>query len=245
MSCLSEIFASREYPGRMIIIGADPSGANSVVTYAITGRSPSSQARRLIKEGDSVLVKPTDEALLQKGNPELLIYPAISFSGGIAVSNGKQTADIRKELKTGKPPEKILFKALENWSYEPDDPIFTPRISGCVLPGRKGAISILRRAEDGSPERFYFAFPLVPGKGKMISTYSGPVSYPLSSFQGEPVDTHIEGVSARDMGEAVYEALGPKTGGQDFRVAVACVYAKYSTLSPHEIHIVNRIERKG
>ena len=82
------------YPGRLIALGRDLSGAFNVVIYAITGRSPSSQARRLVAEGNAVWTKPTDPEVLNKGNPDLLVYPALVLGAGIAVSNGKQTVDI-------------------------------------------------------------------------------------------------------------------------------------------------------
>jgi hypothetical protein len=37
---------SLEYPGRLIVIGAPRQSGKAGIVYAITGRSPSSQARR-------------------------------------------------------------------------------------------------------------------------------------------------------------------------------------------------------
>ena len=46
--------AGLEYPGRLIVIGAPEGGAGAAIVYAITGRSPSSQARRLVhRDGDA------------------------------------------------------------------------------------------------------------------------------------------------------------------------------------------------
>ena len=75
------------YPGRIIIIGKSPAGED-VVMYAITGRSPSSQARMLLIDEveKKIFVKPTDEETLKTGNPDLLVYPAIICGSGIAVS---------------------------------------------------------------------------------------------------------------------------------------------------------------
>ncbi len=56
---------SLEYPGRLIIIGAAPEGGRAAILYAITGRSPSSQARRLVLRNDGIWVEPTDEATLR------------------------------------------------------------------------------------------------------------------------------------------------------------------------------------
>ena len=56
-----EALIGMEYPGRVIVIGKSPQG-DDVIMYAITGRSPSSQARRLEidEENKNVFVKPTD-----------------------------------------------------------------------------------------------------------------------------------------------------------------------------------------
>ena len=58
---------SLEYPGRLIVIGAAPAGGRAVIVYAITGRSPSSQARKLVLRDGGIWVQPTDEDTLQTG----------------------------------------------------------------------------------------------------------------------------------------------------------------------------------
>jgi IMP cyclohydrolase len=203
--------------------------------YAITGRSPSSQARKLEIDWHQqmIFVKPTDEETLKTGNPDLLVYPAIMCGKGIAVSNGKQTEDVFKQLTPRARPAEALLKALRTWEYEPDDPNYTPRISGCVAKAVAG-LSILRRAEDGSVMRSVFEIPLIPGKGKMIATYTGVNANPLPSFAGEPGDVTLPWSNAADAAAAFYEALGPKAGGPDFRVTAAAVFAaKDGALSMH------------
>ena len=163
--------ASKEYPGRLIIIGQDRSGTKTIIVYAITGRSPSSQARRMVKQRDGIWVRPTDEDILKKGNPDLLIYPALLFGKGIAVSNGKQTIDVKESLSAFSNPIDVLKSSLCGWDYESDEPAFTPRISGCILPNKKAALSVIRRAKNGLSSRHYFEVCLSPGKGKFVSTY--------------------------------------------------------------------------
>lgn len=237
LACLKRM----TYPGRLIAVGRDVSGAFNIVIYAITGRSPSSQARKLVAEGNAVWTKPTDPEVLKKGNPDLLVYPALIFGAGIAVSNGKQTADIDPQGQGS--PIQILDSGLKNWTYEPDAPIFTPRISGCILPSKRAALSVIRREADGEALRSFFELPLTPGKGKMISTYGGENKDPLPSFLGEPIDLDLQETSAEAMAEAVYESLGPRPGGNDFRVAMVCSFAKASDMKDHRLHIINRDER--
>ena len=239
-----ESLSSMEYPGRVVLIGQDLSGEKTVIIYAITGRSPSSQARKLAVEDNGIWAQSTDEETLKKGNVELLVYPAMLFtSQGIAVSNGKQTPDIGAALTQSQNPVEVLSSSLSTWDYEPDSPIFTPRISGCVLPGRKAALSIIRRGPDGSSQRKFFDVPLTAGRGKMIATYSGENRDPLPSFTESPVDVGIQEKKADDMAEAVYDSLGPVAGKDDFRVSVACVFSSDFDIRQNETYIINRLER--
>lgn len=238
-----ENLSAREYPGRVIIIGRDESGKKEVVIYAITGRSPSSQARKLELEDNAIWVKPTDEETLERRRRELLLYPAIIFSRGIVVSNGKQTMDIKACLGQKQNPVEVLALALHKWDYEPDSPIYTPRISGCVLFQKKAALSIIKRAPDGSSMRNIFEIPLVAGKGKMIATYAGEDKDPLPIFAEEPADIEIKEKRADDMAEAVYDALEPESGQKDYRVSVACVFSCNLSSDDYEVYIINRHER--
>ncbi|NIM90118.1 MAG: hypothetical protein GTO17_04135 [Candidatus Aminicenantes bacterium] len=238
-----ESLEAMEYPGRIIIIGKDKPGTNVVVIYAITGRSASSQARKLVIENRTVWIKPTDEATLQKGNLGLLVYPAIWVEKGIAVSNGKQTEDIRKNLFRSQSPKEILLSSLEHWGFEPDAPNFTPRISGCLLSPEKAALSIIRRGSDGTSVKSVFEFPLVSGQGKMIATYTGENTDPLPSFSGEPVEVGIKGQKAERVAEAVYQALSPQKPEKDFRIAVACIFSRNLAKDKFETYIINRYER--
>ncbi len=231
------------YPGRVIIIGKDPTGENVVVVYSITGRSPSSQARRIVFESNRALVKPTDEALLADADAELLIYPAIFVARRISVSNGRQTPAIHAVWDPELNPAELLCRALGKWTYEPDFPNFTPRISGCVISPDSAALSIIKRAKGGGSLKNTFEFPLTPGEGKMIATYSGENINPLPPFQGEPRDVNLTGVTPRKTAEAIYAALGPAQSDQDFRVATACVFIHDLE---HEIFakaVINRHER--
>lgn len=232
------------YPGRVIVIGQNPESDQSVIVYIITGRSPSSRARELKLEGSAVRTRPTDEDVLKKGNVDLLVYTAIAFSRGIAVSNGRQTDDILKQIQQENDPEEILIRGLKDWTYEPDPPHYTPRISGCLLPSGKACLSLIKRKKDGAPQKSFFAWRLEPGKGKLISTYSGAEKNPLPSFTGNPLDIGIKEKTAGDMAEAVYAALKPQNPEKDYRVAVACVYAEKSNLQNYEVHIINKKERQ-
>jgi IMP cyclohydrolase len=233
------------YPGRLIIIGGEPRADKVVVAYAVTGRSPASQARRLTFEGSAVWTEPLDEETLRKGNPDLLIYRAIAIDRRIAVSNGRQTDDIARALKQAgeeEPPADILRRSLEGWTYEPDSPHFTPRISGCVMVGGAAAMSIISRREDDVRSASFFSWSVEPGKGRMIATYAGREDTPLPPFAGEPIEVSTREASAQETAEAVYKALTPQDLAKDYRVAVACISALRSNLRNYDVHIINRRE---
>ena len=239
-----EALSAMEYPGRVVVIGREPGPGRTIVIYAITGRSPSSQARMLEWREDGVWVRPTDENVIRTGNIDLLVYPAVLyFAGGIAVSNGKQTADVRRGLERGGGAVAVLASSLASWDYEPDAPIYTPRISGCVGAGPAAALSLIKRDPDGTAARSYYEVPLAPGRGKLLSTYDGVNRDPLRSFSGEPLDIGIPSGDPGRLAEAVYEALAPKDPKKDFRVAVACVAAGDIASNRFETAIVNRQER--
>jgi IMP cyclohydrolase len=221
MISLMETLKPMTYPGRIIIAGAGPAGEQCVL-YAITGRSPSSQARRLEIDAmeQKIFVRPTDEETLRTGNPDLLVYEAIMCGKeGLAVSNGKQTTDVFAALRAGAHAAQVLHTGLAGWEYEPDEPNWTPRISGCITD--TAALSVLKRAGSGGLLRNTFEFPLIAGQGRMVATYTGENANPLPSFAGEPRLLALPFTSAQEAAEALYEALAPIAGEPDFRVAAA------------------------
>jgi IMP cyclohydrolase len=237
------MLTSLEYPGRMIAVGMPPQGGQAAIIYAITGRSPSSQARKLVHRDGGIWVQPTDEATLKQGNVDLLVYPAVlAGKAATAVSNGKQTADVRDRLKPGVDPIAALAEALANWDFEPDAPIFTPRISG-ALGEATAALSVVRRGPSGESLRSYFEVRLRPGEGRLVSTYEGPNADPLPVFRGEPRFIAIAGTTAVEVAEATYRGLAPAGAGKDFRVAVACLFIEPGRPDTADVHIINRHER--
>lgn len=234
------------YPGRLIIIGRDPGGGRAVLVYAITGRSESSQARRLKYAEGAVWTEPLDMDVLQKGNVDLLIYRAIALGRGIAISNGRQTEDIIQVLnreKEEKDPGAVLARALRDWIYEPDAPHYTARISGCLLRDGRAGLSIIRRAADGSARRSFHSWNPSPGTGRLIATYGGPEENPLPPFGDEPLDVEIRETTPAALAEAAFAALGPSQSGKDYRVAAACIFASIGNFEDYSLHIINQKER--
>lgn len=236
------LLAGLEYPGRLLAAGLDPAG-RGVVVYMVTGRSASSQARKLVGSGPNIQVQPTDEEMLRTGDPDLLIYRALAIRrAGVAVSNGKQTDPIAEAIGQGAKPVDVLKKALAVWDYEPDQPIFTPRISAC-LTAEGLAMSVLRRATDGSTQRDYYQPRLGPGRAFFISTYAGPNRSPLPLFEGGPIEVGLPKSEPQALAELVYGALRPALPDRDLRVAAVCAIFDPASPSRARTAIINRHER--
>lgn len=267
---IEDILAIREYPGRFIVLGNTPSN-QQVVIYGITGRSPSSQARRLFVKNGAIHTEPTDPTALAKGNPSLLLYKAVARTHDVQVaSNGEQTNVILREIldfessEEEYTPLELLVRSfafhepspqdpnINLSSHEPDDPNYTPRISG-VLRGPEGAFAILKKGDFGGEEKHYFEFSLAPGSGRFISTYTGQNvrgGEKLPSFRGEPlyIDLSHAPEDAQTLANQVYAAMGPKEPREgflspeaDMRVGVSVMIYTQIT-GKQEIEIRNRHE---
>src|SRR3989344_2535142 len=163
---MKDDFSSLEkmaYPGRGIIVGLTPP-ENPFIGYFLTGRSKSSQARKLVYSEKTGIVRtePTDKEQLEKGNPSLLLYPALAYvKDMIIASNGIQTEllysaainlvnlilnDADKLVKSFS-PKTVMANAFSTeqfrydpktdtlikiTDYEPDEPNNTPRINACI-----------------------------------------------------------------------------------------------------------------
>ena len=137
-------------------------------------------------------------------DPSLIIYSPVRVLGkSTIVTNGDQTDTIYDFMAKG-----MSFEdALRTRTFEPDDPNFTPRISGTVC-GAGYQLSILKSA-DGNPDavhRFFFDYTdALPGQGHVIHTYRENGN-PIPSFEGEPVRVNMEdGFEA--FGEKLWNAL--------------------------------------
>lgn len=253
-----EALRKMAYSGRGITFGMTREGG-VFVGYSLTGRSPSSQARRLVRKplpdgvpGFAIETEPTNREELAKGNPALLIYPAVIVHGGfVLASNGAQTRLLLEALRAGAKEEMALLRdafraprevaGIDITTYEPDDPNFTPRISACVGTER-GAFHIVRR-EDGKKREAYHVFDLERGRGRVLTTYQGGNEKPLLPFAGEPRDVVLGAAAAPEIARCLYDATrGGKEAGDDFRVAAAVVLCRGK--GDPECAILNRGEMR-
>lgn len=190
---LKKEISSTTYPGRGIIIGKSADGKNAVIGYFIMGRSVNSRNRVFVAEGKDLKTQAFDPSKLV--DPSLVIYaPVRTLDGITVVTNGDQTDTIKDFILEGKTFE----DALRTRTFEPDPPIFTPRISGIINLSENDfsyKLSILKSNEGNgdSTLRFFYEYETpVNGKGHFIHTYKSDGN-PVPSFEGEPTPVTIEG----------------------------------------------------
>lgn len=237
-----EYLEGNVYPGRFFVIGLTRNGEPCII-YGVTGRSTNSQSRYIQPDFRNGCfrgeVKPLYGAKLEQ--PELLTYDAIRQYRYFlrseeqieyrhwAVSNGRQTlslvdgiVDIRNDFSN----------RLSQWSYEPDAPNFTSRISGAIcLTGVSPAfmISCIRPWRKGDPEtyrvsgRWNDVWRLdqpSDGTGWFTSTYDGTAveGEPLSRFSEDPIQFPIEKLDAEGIAEDYWTAMNYLD--QNYRVAL-------------------------
>lgn len=192
IKCISNELKNNSYPGRGIILGKSECGKYAVAAYFIMGRSENSRNRVFVEDGEGIRTQAFDPAKLV--DPSLIIYAPVRVLGKTTiVTNGDQTDTVYNEMSKGKTFE----QSLRIRKFEPDEPNFTPRISGIIelADGFSYSLSILKSAE-GDPAacyRFTFSYDCpLDGIGHFIHTYQGDGS-PLPSFEGEPEKIRITG----------------------------------------------------
>ena len=184
---IEQALQDKRYPGRGLLMGLSNKD-EAVIAYFLMGRSNNSRNRVLALEGEDVKTEAFDVSALE--DPSLIIYhPLRTVGSTLIVSNGDQTDTIVSFLSEGKTFE----EALKSRCYEPDEPAYTPRISGIFQMGKACSytLSILKR-EAAQCKREFFPYPS-PRKGRahLIHTYEDDGD-PLPSFVGEPKEIILD-----------------------------------------------------
>lgn len=232
--CLFNDLKSNAYPGRGIVLGKSEDGKNAVIAYFIMGRSENSRNRVFVEENDGIRTQAFDESKLV--DPSLIIYAPVRVLGNkTIVTNGDQTDTIYDLMNE----QQTFEQSLRTREFEPDDPNYTPRISGIVKVHKDDmnyAISILKSA-DGNPEsclRYTFTYSNpINGEGRFIHTYKNDGN-PLPSFEGEPKRISIGNDDIDTFTEKVWNALN-----EDNKVSLFVRYIDIAT-GKTDSRIVNK-----
>ena len=230
---LTALLNENSYPGRGIVIGRSEDGKNAVAAYFIMGRSVNSRNRVFVEQDQGIRTEAFDISKLS--DPSLIIYSPVRVLGNTTiVTNGDQTDTVYDLMSKG-----LTFEqALRTREFEPDEPNYTPRISG-ILNIENGkydfAMSILK-SDDGDGGyclRNMFAYPNCnAGEGRFIHTYAHDGN-PLPSFEGEPKKVDIQGDIDSFVGD-VWNSLN-----EDNKVSLFVRYIDIET-GEYETRIVNK-----
>ncbi|WP_177916968.1 IMP cyclohydrolase [uncultured Eubacterium sp.] len=229
---LAQELNTNSYPGRGIVLGKSADGKNAVIAYFIMGRSVNSRNRIFeVNDRGGIRTKAFDESKME--DPSLIIYnPVLEYEDTTIVTNGDQTDTVYDFLAQGK----SFCEALFTREFEPDEPNYTPRISGVVRANGDYAMSILK-SNNGVPEclRFFFDYPAQAGLGHFIHTYKCDGN-PIPSFEGEPTPVEITDSSIDEFTDMIWENLN-----EDNKVSLFTRYINLET-GETETRIINKNE---
>jgi IMP cyclohydrolase len=217
-------FPEDRYTGRGFVVGRALDGQRRIHLYWLTGRSANSRNRLLVEEDGAIRTATADPTT--EGDTSLTVYTALRSEGGAhIVGNGDQVDTVAGFLARGQAAQ----DALRTRSHEPDEPIYTPRITAVDAAG----ILLLSKITTGG-HCFYEPRQLLPGEGFGLRTYSGDGN-PVETFAGDPFEVALDG-DAEELAHAAWDLL-------DAELRVSLV-AKEIALDGSVRHtIVNRFER--
>ncbi len=229
------------YPGRGIVMGVSEGGYRVVQVYWLMGRSSNSRNRVLTIDNGRVFTEAADPAKVQ--DPSLIIYTAMRDDKvGFVVSNGVQTDGVFDKLFSEK-----AFKTgmRETYSYEPDEPNFTARITGVYVRHWSTELSrpllclhMIRRFsnDNTAPVYSFHAYEgLLGGVGYMVTTYAGDGN-PLPVFKGGPLVVAIPG-SIDDVANTYWSLLN-----EENRIALAVKFIDIQTGSS-AVKVINKFSK--
>ncbi len=186
-----DVLKKSSYPGRGIAIGMTPDGKNMAQVYWIMGRSPSSRNRVFLEQDGFVRTDTVDKSV--PVDPLTMYYPVKAVDDCHIVTNGDQTDTIFVAIQLGSTFE----AALDTRTFEPDEPNYTPRISGVVDLGHEyyayqlAVLKALANNPEYAARHYYNYETAIPGVGHCITTYPDDGS-PLPPFSGEPYAVPLE-----------------------------------------------------
>jgi IMP cyclohydrolase len=192
------------YPGRGLICAGTDGGV--LVAYFVTGRSPASQEREIrVGAGGELIVAP----LVATADDACRHYEAAIMSPEwLVCGNGRQVATVMDRLAAGHDPA----VALDGLEHEPDEPIFTDRITAVV--SRKGdgrvVLGVAGRSAGNRTSSDVVTMTmrgLAPGDAVLLTTYRSDGRTIASGRP--PVEVHCDDADPGSLLETVWAALDP------------------------------------
>ncbi|MFT4164797.1 MAG: IMP cyclohydrolase [Microlunatus sp.] len=209
---LSAELAANGYPGRGILVARTADDGLCIV-YFMTGRSPASRDRALVRDDGSLYARARSAA----DHDPLRHYRSVAVGPRwCVVGNGDQVDVITANLESMSPTD-----AVQGIDYEPDPPLRTPRIS--VVAPRDGGPVVLAasRASVLNPATTKITCltlgDLAVGCGVLTTTYRSRGTEVVDTSH-PPVEVSIDAVAADELLAEVWGALPA-----DLRVAAAVV----------------------
>ena len=229
MDNIKDLLRNNNYPGRGIILGNTKDGKHAVAAYFIMGRSENSRNRIFVVEDNGISTKAFDESKVI--DPSLIIYhPVREYQDYLIVTNGDQTDTILDGLKQNR----SMKESLITREFEPDEPNYTPRISGLLKDDGTYELSILKSIDDKGSEclRFYYEYPSYDGLGHFIHTYQNDGN-PLPSYSGEPKQIEL-GNNIDELTDTLWQNLN-----EDNKISLYVCYIDKES-KEKEIRILNK-----
>jgi IMP cyclohydrolase len=213
MDELTTLLGENAYPGRGLVCAGAADGV--LVGYFVTGRSAASQQRE-IRRGPrgELLVSP----LGQGSDDPLRHYAAARTSDSwLVVGNGRQVDTVLERLDAGQTPQ----VALGGLEHEPDEPIFTDRITLVVSKAKpvEAIFGVARRSAGGRTTSDILTLSVrepAAGDAVLLTTYKsdGPTIEGDRPF----LEAAWGGGGADALAAALWSALDPK-----YRVALTVI----------------------
>ncbi len=205
------------YPGRLILTGTAPNGSQ-VLAYALTGRSPKSRDRVLREAGTTVSTALSSAEIAT--DTSLILYDAVVTEDNTTViSNGTHGIQILQDVSHGMD----VRTAATLHTYEPDPPIYTPRIFAIRTAGSELATFGIIYRDGTAPCRKTQEICCHPGVGYLIHTYHRDGG-PEVPFTGPPVAIELPD-TAQGLSEALWDSLDASN-----KIAVFVRYGEESTI---------------
>ncbi|KUM80568.1 IMP cyclohydrolase [Streptomyces griseorubiginosus] len=204
MDSLPDVLAAHDYPGRGVLWCTTGDGT-SLGAYFLTGRSPASQARTLRRTSEDTLVVAASDT---REHDHLRHYVAARQSRQwLVFGNGEQVSTVADRLDAGRTP----LLALDGLDYEPDPPIFTPRLTVVADGDGRAWFGAARRSAGGrtTTDRLTLhVSELPPGEAVLMTTYRSSGQHLVT---GAPfTETRTTAEDAEALLDELWSALPPR-----------------------------------